>query len=99
MLYFSTRLIDPNKIDLKQQRKLRGFKALTYKKALTGTFSSVEELSQRLLRDLMFQVRRMEAQQPGRSNGKLDQAAQLTELILTHRRHNTMAPFFCSIQA
>ena len=43
MLYFSSRPIDPNKIDLKQQRKLKGFKAATYKKALVGSFSRVED--------------------------------------------------------
>lgn len=40
MLYFSSRPIDPDKIDLKQHRKLRAFKAATYSKALTGTFAS-----------------------------------------------------------
>jgi hypothetical protein len=88
MLYFSTRPIDPNKIDLKQHRRLRSFKAITYKKALTGGFSTVDELRHRLLRDLMFQVRQMKAKHPPRSNGKLDQATRLTELILTHRRNN-----------
>ncbi len=39
MLYFSSRPIDPNKIDLKQHRKLRAFKAATYGKALTGAFA------------------------------------------------------------
>jgi hypothetical protein len=33
MLYFSSRPIDPGKIDLKQQRKLRQFKSTTYTKA------------------------------------------------------------------
>src|SRR3954469_2463507 len=83
MLYFSTRPIDPNKIDLRQHRKLRNFKALTYKKALTGGFSGIDELRRRLLRDLMFQVRQMKTKNPPRRDGKLDQAEKLTELILT----------------
>lgn len=31
MLYFSSRLVDPNRIDLRQQRKLRQFKSTTYR--------------------------------------------------------------------
>src|ERR1700722_10562926 len=53
LLYFSSRPIDPNKIDLKQHKKLRSFKDATYKKALTGSFSTVDGLRQTLLRDLM----------------------------------------------
>jgi len=87
LLYFSSRPIDPNKIDLKQQKKLRSFKAVTYKKALVGSFSSIAELRQTLLRDLTRQVRELKASTPSRRIGKLDEASKLTELILTHRRH------------
>jgi hypothetical protein len=59
LLYFSRRPIDPNKIDLEQHQKLRNFKDATYKKALTGSFSGVDELRQTLLRDLMRQVREL----------------------------------------
>jgi hypothetical protein len=50
LLYFSSRPIDPNKIDLKQHRRLRSFKDATYKKALTGSFTSVDALRQTLVR-------------------------------------------------
>jgi hypothetical protein len=63
LLYFSSRPIDPNKIDLKQHKKLRSFKDATYKKVLTGGFSSVEALRQTLLRDLMRQVRLFKSDQ------------------------------------
>jgi hypothetical protein len=53
MLYFSSRPIDPNKIDLRQHKKLKVFKDATYKNALVGNFSRVEELRQTVLRDLM----------------------------------------------
>ena len=53
LLDFSSRPIDPNKIDLKQHRKLRAFKATTYSSALTGSFASIDELRATLLRDLM----------------------------------------------
>src|ERR1019366_7613111 len=42
MLYFSTRPINPDKIDLKQHRKLRAFKKVTSAKALVGTFAGIE---------------------------------------------------------
>lgn len=57
LLYFSRRPIDPGKIDLKQHKKLRAFKATTYKKSLVGSFSTVAELRQTLLRDLLHYVR------------------------------------------
>ncbi|HEV2292262.1 MAG TPA: hypothetical protein VGR35_00305 [Tepidisphaeraceae bacterium] len=61
MLYFSKRPIDPNKIDLKQMKKLKAFKDETYQKALVGGFTSPDELRQTLLRDLTRQVREMKA--------------------------------------
>jgi len=94
MLYFSSRPIDPNKIDLKQHKKLKVFKADTYKKALVSNFSQVEELRQAVLRDLMNQVRKLK---PGRSSAasdKLDQAAKITKLIRTHKRHNITPEMF-----
>jgi len=87
LLYFSSRPIDPNKIDLKQHRKLRSFKDATYKKALTGGFSRVDELRQTLLRDLLSQVRELNARRPSRGSAKLDQASKITDLILAHRRN------------
>jgi hypothetical protein len=44
MLYFSSRPVDPNKIDFKQHKKLRQFKNETYKTALVGGFSSISDL-------------------------------------------------------
>ena len=87
LLYFSSRPIDPNKIDLKQHKKLRSFKAATYKKALTGGFSRVDELRQTLLRDLMRQVRELNAGRSPRRSAKLDQASKITDLIVSHRRN------------
>jgi hypothetical protein len=53
LLYFSNRPIDPNKIDLKQHKKLKAFKDATYKKALTGVFAGLNDLRQTLVRHLM----------------------------------------------
>lgn len=86
LLYFSSRPIDPNKIDLAQHKKLRRFKDATYKKALTGGFNSVDSLRQTLLRDLLRQVRQLKANRPVHS-GRLDQAFAITELYRSHRKH------------
>jgi len=87
LLYFSSRPIDPNKIDLRQHRKLTGFKAATYKKALTGGFADINELRQKLLRDLVRQIRDLKASSSASRRGRLDQAFEITDLIRIHRRH------------
>jgi hypothetical protein len=87
LLYFSSRPIDPNKIDLKQHRTLRAFQDATCKNALTGRFSSVDELRLTLLRDLMHQVRERKRIRRSVHHGKLDEAFQITELIRIQRRH------------
>jgi hypothetical protein len=98
LLYFSSRPIDPNKIDLKQHRNLRSFKSSTYKKALVGSFSGISELQRTLLRDLVRQVRELKPSAPSRSD-KLEEAAKLTELILTHRRHKIAPEEFHKFKA
>jgi hypothetical protein len=88
LLYFSSRPLDPNKVDMKQHRKLRKFKDETYTRALTGSFSSTEELSNVLLRDLLRQIRELKARRPPGHEGELDQAFKLTELIQMHRQND-----------
>lgn len=87
MLYFSNRPIDPNKIDLKQHKKLRSFRDATYKKALTGKFSRIDELRQTLLRDLTRQVRELKKSRQSSRGGKLSQAFKITELIRIHKQY------------
>jgi hypothetical protein len=88
LLYFSSRPIDPSKIDLGQYQQLKDFKDATYKTALTGTFSSLDELRQRLARDLLRQVRVLKANRRRATGGKLNQAVELTRLIREHRQNN-----------
>jgi len=59
MLYFSRRPIDPNAINMRQQKRLQTFKATTYKNSLTGGFTDLDDLRQTLMRDLLSQVRKM----------------------------------------
>jgi hypothetical protein len=94
MLYFSRRLIDPNAINLKQLKKLRAFKDATYKKALTGGFIGLDDLRQTLMRDLLSQVRKMKPQTAARRTDRIAEAQQLTELIVTHQKHNITPELF-----
>jgi hypothetical protein len=98
LLYFSSRPIDPNKIDLTQHKKLRAFKASTYKTALVGGFSELPQLKQTVLRDLMQQVRAMKS--PGRSHrvGKIEEVAKITELMIMHRQNKISPEEFRSFQ-
>src|SRR5438105_3702011 len=84
MLYFSSRPIDPNKIDLKQQKRLRTFKAETYKNAIVGSFTSASTLHSTLLRDLSQQVRRMHKHPASR--GKLATIIELHREGITPKR-------------
>jgi hypothetical protein len=86
LLYFSSRPVDPNRIDLKQHKKLKEFKAVTYQKALVGSFSRVDELRQLILRDLTRTIRSLK---PARQTpDRIEQAARITQLMREHREHN-----------
>lgn len=87
LLYFSSRPVDPNKIDIKQHKKLRSFKTATHKNALVGGFSTMFELRQTLLRDLVSCVRELKASAPSRRVAKLEEASTVTELLITHRKN------------
>jgi hypothetical protein len=83
MLYFSRRPIDPNRIDLRQHRKLREFKATTRTTALTGEFDSIAALREMLLRNLT-ETMRMLKRRPRQD--KIERLARLTEIYDTHRK-------------
>jgi hypothetical protein len=86
--------IDPNAINLKQQKKLRTFKSATYKNALAGGFTGLDDLRQTLSRDLLSQVRKMKPAPSATPTNKLDQALRLTELIVSHRKHKITPELF-----
>lgn len=94
MLYFSRRPIDPNSINLKQLRKLRAFKDATYKKALTGGFNGLDDLRQTIMRDLLSQVRKMKPATAATRIDQITRARKLTELIVTHKKHNIPPELF-----
>lgn len=88
LLYFSSRPISPDRIDMKQHRKLRKFKDETYAKALVGSFDGLDKLKNTLTRDMLRQIRELKAEKPRSQNAELDEAFKLTELIKTHRQNN-----------
>lgn len=88
MLYFSSRPIDPNRIDLRQQRRLRQFKSTTYSTALVGSFTSSAELRLTLLRDLTNQMRQLKTGRRSLHGDKLEQVSKLTELMVTLRQND-----------
>jgi hypothetical protein len=88
LLYFSSRPINPRSIDVNQLERLETFRADTYKRALTGTFTDIGELRHILTRDLMRQVRILKSKRPKPILEKLREAEQLTRLIASHRKQN-----------
>lgn len=85
MLYFSSRPIDPNKIDVAQHEALRQFKSETYSTALVGSFKSLEDLHAVLMRDLTHQVRQMKT---GRRRGgrRIDDTERLVEMMVSFKQ-------------
>jgi hypothetical protein len=88
MLYFSSRPIDPNRIDLKQHKKLKAFQKATYQTALVGSFSTVDGLRETLMHHLTEEVRKLKPRRMHARSGKLEQAAMITDLIRSHQEHN-----------
>jgi hypothetical protein len=97
LLYFSSRPIDPNKIDLKQHRRLQLFKHETYQFALVGSFVDSADLQQKLLRDLTVQARKLRGKYPFRSD-RLERALRTTELLRLHRKENISPKEFSEFQ-
>jgi hypothetical protein len=59
LLYFSSRHVDLNQVDLDQAKRLREFRAQLEKLALVDTFTSPSDLHIRLTRHLQEQARRL----------------------------------------
>lgn len=95
MLYFSRRPIDPDKIDMKQHRKLREFKDLTRAMALTGEFNSISTLKDALLRNLTATSRTLKKRP---RQDKLERLARLTEIYETHRKKKISSEEFKKFQ-
>ena len=87
MLYFSRRPIDPGTIDQEQHARLRQFQHETCQKALTSSFTSLDDLRRILFRDLTRQVQTLATNQRKFGRSRIDKAFKVTELMLIHRNH------------
>ncbi|TOI73556.1 hypothetical protein [Vibrio parahaemolyticus] len=56
MIYFSSRQLDPTKLDLKQYSALKEFEQKMQKIGLTGSYSSITDFKEQLLRQLSINV-------------------------------------------
>jgi hypothetical protein len=59
LLYFSSRQIDPGRVDLDQLKRVREMRSRLEQVALVGEFSSPDQLESRLTRDLVQAMRRL----------------------------------------
>jgi hypothetical protein len=87
MLYFSRIPIDPSKIDQQQHAALRQFQIETQQKALTGTFTSIDNLRHVLHRDLTRKVREIAPRRPKVHRGPVGRAVQVTELMILQQQY------------
>jgi hypothetical protein len=92
LLYFSDRPVAPSAVDARQLGSLKNFHQATLVGSLTGTFDSLEGLAANLQRDLLAQVRAMTPPpRVPRRGTKIDQAFQVTQLMMLHKQ-NAIAP-------
>ncbi len=99
MIYFSDRPIAPSAINLDQLAKLASFKGATMKLAIVGNFASISDLKARLTRDLHGQVQALKLSRRRTRMTKLDRAARMTELMVTHRQHAITPEEFAAFEA
>lgn len=59
MLYFSSRNIDPNKLDIDQYKDLKAFEKRMQKIGLTGSYTSITDFREQLLNQLSINVQRL----------------------------------------
>ncbi|NUU44378.1 hypothetical protein [Tardiphaga robiniae] len=73
MLYFSSRNIEPDKLDIDQFAALKDFEKRMQKIGLTGAYSSITDLREKLFNQLSINVRRL-------LNGELPKVASPDDL-------------------
>ncbi|WP_115526659.1 MULTISPECIES: hypothetical protein [Xanthomonas] len=59
MVYFSSRQVDPTKLDLDQYKALKEFQKKMQKLGLTGSYNSVTDFKEQLLNQITINVRRL----------------------------------------
>ena len=80
LLYFSSRQIDPDRVDLDQLKRVRELRVRLEQVALIGQFASPEQLESRLTRDLIQQMRRLRSvPQPSTDEATQDPPPKVSE--------------------
>lgn len=64
MLYFSSRDINPSKLDIEQYTALKNFEKKMQKIGLTGSYTSITDFKEQLLRQLSINVQNLMAGEP-----------------------------------
>ncbi len=82
LLYFSSRAIDPDRVDLDQLKHLREAKSRLMKRGLIEQFASPSDLRWKLSRHLHEQVRRMAGSSPEEASERAVPRAQQTKKYL-----------------
>lgn len=91
LLYFSSRQIDPDRVDLDQLKRVRELRSRLEQVAIVGQFSSPEQLESRLTRDLIQQMRRLRSESrtlPTYVSGTSESAVSPT-LVPMHQQPRT----------
>jgi hypothetical protein len=64
MVYFSSRSIDPAKLDIEQYKALKSFESKMQKIGLTGAYASIPDFKDQLLNQISINVRRLMVGEP-----------------------------------
>ena len=88
MIYFSDRPVAPSAINLEQLEKLASFKQEIMKRAVIGSFASLDGLRTALARDLTAQVRELRRSRRSGRLSAMERAKQLTELLVLQKKHD-----------
>lgn len=64
MLYFSSKSLDPSKLDIDQYKSLKEFEKKMQKIGLTGSYTNITDFREKLLRQLSINVKSLLTDQP-----------------------------------
>ncbi len=80
MLYFSSRVLDPKKLDIDQYKALQEFEKKMRKIGLTGSYSNLADFREQLLRQLTINVRELLNNNPVKTATASEIAAKAREI-------------------
>jgi hypothetical protein len=80
MLYFSSRSIDPNKLDIDQYKALKEFEKKMRKIGLTGSYNNIADFKEQFLRQLSINVRNLLENTPVKKSTQKEVTEKAKEL-------------------